>query len=177
MSVKTATSLLELEIEEGPPAGCAEVAPPAGVMTGVVVGTLNALSAGGQPVVCFRDDAGRMLQAVGRTTVALATSDAGREVVLQFERGDPSKPIILGLLREVVPAAADDTRGAGPSAEPSAEIDAETVRLASRQQLVLRCGEASITLTSAGKVLIRGTYIDSRSSGVNRIKGGSVQIN
>ena len=28
-----------------------------------------------------------------------------------------------------------------------------------------------------GKVLIRGTYLLSRSSGVNRIKGGSVQIN
>ena len=29
----------------------------------------------------------------------------------------------------------------------------------------------------AGKVLIRGAYLLSRSSGVNRIKGGSVQIN
>ena len=44
-------------------------------------------------------------------------------------------------------------------------------------EIVLRCGEASITLTRAGKVLIRGTYLLSRSSGVNRIKGGSVQIN
>ena len=44
-------------------------------------------------------------------------------------------------------------------------------------QLVLRCGKASITLTKAGKVLIQGTYLSSRSSGVNRIKGGSVQLN
>jgi hypothetical protein len=42
---------------------------------------------------------------------------------------------------------------------------------------VLRCGKASITLTSAGKVLIRGTYVLSRSSGVNKIKGGSIQLN
>jgi hypothetical protein len=42
---------------------------------------------------------------------------------------------------------------------------------------VLRCGQASVTLTKAGKVLIRGTYVSSRSSGVNRIKGGSVQLN
>jgi hypothetical protein len=34
-----------------------------------------------------------------------------------------------------------------------------------------------LTLTHAGKVLIRGAYVLSRSSGVNRIKGGSVQIN
>ena len=42
---------------------------------------------------------------------------------------------------------------------------------------VLVRGKASITLTREGKVLIRGTYLSSRSSGVNRIKGGSVQIN
>ena len=32
-------------------------------------------------------------------------------------------------------------------------------------------------LTRAGKVLIQGAYLLSRSTGVNRIKGGSVQIN
>jgi hypothetical protein len=43
--------------------------------------------------------------------------------------------------------------------------------------LVLRCGKARITLTRAGKVLVEGTYISSRSSGVNRIRGGSVHLN
>jgi len=42
---------------------------------------------------------------------------------------------------------------------------------------VLRCGKASITLTREGKVLIHGSYISSRSTGVNRVKGGSVQLN
>ena len=45
------------------------------------------------------------------------------------------------------------------------------------KQIVLKCGKASITLTRAGKVLIRGAYLSSRSSGVNRIKGGSIQLN
>ena len=49
--------------------------------------------------------------------------------------------------------------------------------LKAQQEIVLECGKASITLTRAGKVLIRGAYLLSRSSGVNRIKGGSVQIN
>jgi hypothetical protein len=43
--------------------------------------------------------------------------------------------------------------------------------------MVLRCGKASITLTRAGKVLIQGSYVLSRSTGVNRVKGGAVQIN
>lgn len=38
---------------------------------------------------------------------------------------------------------------------------------------------AIIGRSGSGKstLLIRGTYLSSRSSGVNRIKGGSVQIN
>jgi hypothetical protein len=43
--------------------------------------------------------------------------------------------------------------------------------------VVLRCGDASITLTQAGKVIIRGNYIVSRSSGYNKIKGAAVDIN
>jgi hypothetical protein len=59
------------------------------------------------------------------------------------------------------------------------EVDADGERLivTAREQLVLRCGDARITLTKAGKVLIEGKFVSSRSSGVNRIKGGSVQIN
>ena len=49
--------------------------------------------------------------------------------------------------------------------------------VSAEKELVFRCGQASITLTRAGKVLLRGTYPSSRSSGANRIKGGSVQIN
>jgi hypothetical protein len=49
--------------------------------------------------------------------------------------------------------------------------------VSAKEQLVLRCGKASITLTKEGKVLIQGAYVSSRSSGVNRIKGGSVQLN
>jgi uncharacterized protein (DUF2345 family) len=59
------------------------------------------------------------------------------------------------------------------------EVDADGERLivTAKDRLVLRCGKASITLTKEGKVLVEGTYLSSRSSGVNRIKGGSVQLN
>lgn len=66
------------------------------------------------------------------------------------------------------PAARPDA----PSGEPPDELV-----LTAAKQLTIRCGESSITLTAAGKIIIRGKYIVSRSSGVQRIKGGSVQIN
>jgi hypothetical protein len=57
------------------------------------------------------------------------------------------------------------------------ENDGERLIVTAKTQLVLRCGKASITLTNAGKVLIEGAYVSSRSTGVNRINGGSVQLN
>ena len=56
-------------------------------------------------------------------------------------------------------------------------IDGKRVVLEGQEEVVLKCGEASITLTRNGKVVIRGKYLLSRSSGVNRILGGSVQVN
>ena len=85
-----------------------------------------------------------------------------------FEAGDPSKPILVGVLQR--PGKPD------PRAL-QVQLDGETILLTGKKEIVLRCGKASITLTSAGKVLLRGTYVSSRSSGVQRIKGGSVQIN
>ena len=66
-----------------------------------------------------------------------------------------------------------------PALPPPAPVELNGRRLEfnADEELVLRCGKSSITLTQAGKVLIRGEYLLSRSSGVNRIKGGSVQIN
>jgi hypothetical protein len=49
--------------------------------------------------------------------------------------------------------------------------------LTAQEEVTIRCGEASITLTRAGKVLIKGSYLLSKSTGPNRVKGGSVQLN
>jgi hypothetical protein len=58
-----------------------------------------------------------------------------------------------------------------------AHVDGQRVTLEGSDEIVLKCGQASITLRRNGKVIIRGTYVETHSSGVNRIKGGSVQVN
>jgi hypothetical protein len=133
----------------------------------------------GEPLVdhaCERDS-GHPLRA--RTTIALDPSQIGREVVLAFERGDPGSPIVLGILRPPGDqrAGSSQTQPAASRSGVDVRSDGEQLVLSAEHEIVLRCGEASITLTRAGKVLLRGTYLLSRSSGVNRIKGGSVQIN
>ena len=139
---------------------------------GVVVGELIALDPQHRaPLVCFAGQPGTgALRA--RSTVDLHGAHIGAGVLLLFEQADPARPIVIGVLRE---------RDGWPLPDRPAQVqvegDGERLVVSARDQLVLRCGKASVTLTRAGKVLIEGTYVLSRSSGVNKIKGGSVQLN
>lgn len=63
------------------------------------------------------------------------------------------------------------------SNQQNIHVDGQRILLEGNEEIVLKCGDASITLTKAGKIIIRGKYLLSRSSGVNRILGGSVQVN
>jgi hypothetical protein len=159
---------LLLPLVQGQPTTGAAVDACAGVVIGELIGIKDD---DGTPLVVHPGQLGA--QAVqGRTIVDLRSTHIGMHVVLMFEGGDPAKPIILGVLREA----------AGRSPKPASgqfEIDADGQRVivTATKQIVLRCGAASITLTESGKVLIQGEYVSSRASGVNRIKGGSVQIN
>lgn len=63
----------------------------------------------------------------------------------------------------------------GPVIE--ADIDGKRVRVVAQDEIVLECGQASITLRRNGRIIIRGTYVETHSEGTNRIKGGQVRIN
>ncbi|MEB4590847.1 DUF6484 domain-containing protein [Candidatus Thiothrix sp. Deng01] len=141
-------------------------------LDGVVIGVLVGLDANRQPLVVF--PANPQESAVpARSTALLETADIGKEVALLFEQGDPRYPLVIGRIQkpETSPPPV------APESPVEVELDDEHLVLSARQSITLKCGKASITLTKAGKVLLRGTYLLSRSSGVNRIKGGSVQLN
>ena len=106
------------------------------------------------------------------------TVSADKDVLLVFENNDPELPIIIDTLYSLVDEIADASTIALETAIPKdVLINGKRVTFDAKEEIVLRCGKASITLTKAGKVLIRGAYLLNRSSGVNRIKGGSVQVN
>jgi hypothetical protein len=143
-------------------------------MPGLVIGELLALGVEDrQPLVTYPGQPGTAALRA-RTTVDLQGAHIGQAVTLMFECGDPARPIVTGVLREGAGWPMEDR-----PAQVEVEVDANGQRLVvtATEQLVLRCGKASITLTKAGKVLIEGSYLLSRSTGVNRIKGGSVQLN
>lgn len=139
---------------------------------GVVIGELLALGDDRMtPLVRFPGQAGDSAIA-GRSSIDLQPPHIGRSVVLVFEQGDPARPIVVGVLR-----GAPGWPLADKPAQVEVDADGQRLLVSAKEQLVLRCGKASITLTKAGKVLIEGAYLLSRSTGVNRIKGGSVQLN
>lgn len=140
---------------------------------GVIMGTLLALvDQGSTALVSFPGQPGHAALRA-RTVVDLHGPHIGQGVVLMFEQGDVKQPIVMGVVRGTQAGWPEDDKPA------TVDVDADGARMivSAKEQLVLRCGEASITLTKAGKVLIDGTYVLSRSSGVNRVKGGSVQLN
>ena len=138
----------------------------------VVIGELIALADEGRtPLVTYPGQPGTAAQRA-RSVSDLHGPHIGQPVVLMFEAGDPARPIVMGVLRQREGWPADEA----PS-QVQVEADGERLIVSAAEQLVLRCGKASITLTKAGKVLIQGSYVSSRSTGVNRIKGGSVQLN
>lgn len=103
-----------------------------------------------------------------------------QKAVLVFEGGDPAQPIVTGLLQpQQLPTAVAKVESKLPSMPTHVNVDGDSRRLSidAADEIVLRCGESSITLRRNGRVVIRGAYVETRAAGVNRIKGGTVQIN
>jgi len=149
-----------------------QCAPAGAQWNAIVTGELIAMADEGRtPLVMFPGQPGTAAVRA-RSVVDLHGAHIGRAVVLMFEGADPRRPIVMGVLRgeEGWPL---DVR----PAQVEVDADGERMVLSAREQMVLRCGRASITLTRAGKVLIHGSYVLSKSTGVNRVKGGAVQIN
>ncbi len=128
----------------------------------VVIGTLAGVAADGAPLVDYPGNP------AGRPVPALATArygdvPPGRSLALLFLDGDPARPLAIGVV--------------GQPDAPQEERPRDRLTLTAAREIVLQCGRASLVLTEAGKVLVRGAYVSLRSSGTQRITGASVQIN
>jgi hypothetical protein len=126
----------------------------------ILLGRLAALSASGEPLVEFEGSGPVPLPALA--TAAYGKAEIGAAVALAFIEDDPHRPLLLGCLHAPATGLQD--------------ASGRTV-ISGEREVTLRCGAASITLTKAGKVIIQGAYISSRSTGAHRIRGGTVHIN
>jgi hypothetical protein len=167
---------------------------------GTRVGWLVGADGAGLPLVDFHGNRAGPL--VARTSIPLepellkGAAGGGHQVVLVFENGDARLPLIIGRVqgasatpmldallevdtgREAEAQQAEPEQAEPQQAEPvEAHVDGKRVVIEGADEVVLKCGQASITLRRNGKLIIKGTYVETHATGVNRIKGGSVQVN
>jgi hypothetical protein len=101
-----------------------------------------------------------------------------RGAFLHFEEDDLARPVLVGLNQPVSPSPLlEALLEGGGELDLDARVDGRRVVLEGREEVVLKCGEASITLRRTGKVLIRGVQVETHAAGTNRIKGASVKVN
>ncbi|HVK54194.1 MAG TPA: DUF6484 domain-containing protein [Burkholderiales bacterium] len=114
-----------------------------------------------------------------RTTVQVASEQVqGSAVLLLFEEGNPGKPVIVGFVQDAIREPASVELPPEKMQRPStAVIDGKRVVLEASEEIVLQCGRGSITLTSDGRIVIKGAEIVSRAARAHKIKGATVNIN
>ena len=171
--------------------GIAQTAHAAPTSSEVVIGTLVAIAADGRPLVSFSLNEQQVEQLPALSTQVINADYLGRQVALLFAAGNSQQPVIMGfihspLLDLVLNQPAQELAGErtifpahtqfSPSA-PSAVVDGKRLVFEAEEEVQIKCGESSINLYKDGRVVIRGRYLISRASAVNRILGGSVQVN
>jgi hypothetical protein len=115
---------------------------------------------------------------LSRAEILHKGNPAGREVLLAFENNNPKLPIIIDTMYSLIEEIAEPATVVFDADEPQeVTVDGKSISFEAANEIVLKCGKASITLTKAGKILIKGEYVLSHSSGENRIRGGSVSVN
>ena len=150
-------------------------------MSGVRLGTIASVEAEGPLFVDYPGNPRGALRSLMTDTVRQRISKQekllGLKVLLLFENDDPERPIIVDTICETKEPFGESAWNLDVGQTEEVFIDGRKITFDAREQIVLQCGKASITLTRAGKVIIKGAYLLNRSTGVNRIQGGSVQLN
>ena len=109
---------------------------------GVVVGTLAGFDADGAPLIAFGDKPA----VAAMTLVDMREEHIGMRVAVQFESGNQSLPLVMGVVRKN--CAHDEPVGALESfglsaAALHATVDDDEVVLVAQRRITLRCGAAS----------------------------------
>lgn len=101
-------------------------------------------------------------------TLEIKSEHIGRQVTLQFIDGNATRPVITGILWD---------GQSSTNTTVDVAVDSDTLTLSAKQEIVLKCGKASITLKKNGSIVLRGTNVESRASGVNKMRGRAIQLN
>jgi hypothetical protein len=131
-------------------------------LSGLSIGRLTGVDENGAPMVRTKLDVVAPALVAWMPAPPRWSECIGQRVVLAHV-DELESPIVVALL--------DSPEARGSAVLPRA------IKLESEQAITLKCGRSSIELRADGHVSVHGSHIVSRSSGPNKIKGGSVDIN
>lgn len=151
-------------------------------MEGMRIGKIVSVNDSGSILVDFPGNAVGAIAARITTSAKAATlnktNPAGREVLLAFENNDPKSPVIVDTIYSLIEEISEAEASLSLAEDPQeVTVGGKRICFDADSEIVLKCGKSSITLTRAGKILIKGEYVLSQSTGENKIRGGSVAIN
>jgi hypothetical protein len=130
---------------------------------GAFLGVITRFSDTGAPIVGVPDE---HREVAARSCVALCPDDVGKEVVLVRDSNAAGTMIVIGVVQSSAHKLA-----------VQATADGRRVTLSASESITLKCGDASLVLKADGTVQVRGNRIVTHATGVNRIRGGSVELN
>ena len=139
----------------------------------VVVGRLLALTDGRATALVAFEDQPTEAAVRARTAIDLFPEQIGHEVLLTFERQDRTRPIVMGVLR----TSADLATSPATAQHVEVRADGQRLTIKAQDELVLQCGRSTIILSADGRLELHADVIVSQAAEVNRIRGGSVQLN
>ena len=149
-----------------------DTTPSIGTTARPLVGEVVEARPTGRALVCWDDRQGNRTERELSVVRGLDLKEGDR-VLLDKPHNWPEYLVTNAIERTAEPV--DEIEG--KMEELDVKVDGKRVEIEAADEIVLKCGEASITLRRNGRLVIRGTYVETRSKGTNRIKGGSVQIN
>lgn len=138
---------------------------------GIVLGQLVGLADDGRFLVQFHGSPSEQ-PAKALAVMEISERRIGSPVAISFVGGMLHQPLILGFVQTYASEMKD-----APVRTFEVQQDGKRLVISAEEELVLKCGDSTITLTKAGKIIVRGKHLLSRAEAVNRIKGGAVQIN
>jgi len=144
------------------------------------VGSIVRISDDGHVYVEFEGSGGEVgaRLAIPDTTPSSPAELCGSNVLLVFDGGNASRPIIVGFVRDSLRTGIDpgkipeSANGIVPQ-----KIHATSVLIEGDREIVLQCGRGSISLSADGRIVIKGTRLTSRASETNKVRGAVVLIN
>ena len=124
---------------------------------GMVIGTLIAVTAEGCPIVRFPGGAAQgNVAKVASSDAALADAQTaiGIKLALVFENADPTLPVIVGVLRDTLPApVSSHAKNEWMEKGQSLTVNGRKLVFDGQEEIVFRCGQGSITLRADGSIV------------------------